>query len=227
MGERERGHIMIGIITAAGKSSRMGEPKHCLEHRGKPLIAHALDLLVRTRVSKIIIVYNDKALKARIGNHYYGVPVEYVKQRQPKGIAHAISLCKKKVRPQEMMIVVLGDVYYDGDLNSLAYEMKLSERTVGVLFKQLRTKTKIKESFGMTKRGILVEKPTDTKDVARLLGLGIYFLKYPIFDYIKKTKPVNGEVGITQALNNVPVFKRDHFIVDGMYENVNYPEELK
>ncbi|MEX1258477.1 MAG: nucleotidyltransferase family protein [Gemmatimonadota bacterium] len=50
------GRRTVGIILAAGSSSRMGRPKQLLPYRGKPLLQHTLDLAAPLLPEVIVVL---------------------------------------------------------------------------------------------------------------------------------------------------------------------------
>lgn len=44
------------VILAAGESARMGEPKQLLEHRGRTLLDHAIDVALSLRVVPVVVL---------------------------------------------------------------------------------------------------------------------------------------------------------------------------
>lgn len=76
---------MQGLILAAGMGKRLGrytqdQTKCMVRINGKTLIEYALDALVKSGISRIVIVIGYKAEKLRsfIGHSYKGIPVIYV-----------------------------------------------------------------------------------------------------------------------------------------------------
>ncbi|HEY6331203.1 MAG TPA: nucleotidyltransferase family protein [Blastocatellia bacterium] len=70
--------MISAIIPAAGLSSRMGDRnKLLLPFHGKPLVAHAVDTLLQSRVSEIIVVigYEAKAVEEALGPRAEAVTV--------------------------------------------------------------------------------------------------------------------------------------------------------
>jgi CTP:molybdopterin cytidylyltransferase MocA len=53
------------VLLAAGKSTRMGEPKQVLPLAGRPLLAHTLENLQTARISEIILVLGFAADEIR------------------------------------------------------------------------------------------------------------------------------------------------------------------
>jgi len=51
----------VAILLAAGESRRMGSPKALVDWRGRPLIAHQLDALHRSRIHECIVVLANEA----------------------------------------------------------------------------------------------------------------------------------------------------------------------
>jgi len=51
----------VAILLAAGESRRMGSPKALVDWRGRPLIAHQLDALHRSRIDECIVVLGNEA----------------------------------------------------------------------------------------------------------------------------------------------------------------------
>jgi molybdenum cofactor cytidylyltransferase len=62
--------MLSAIVPAAGMSTRLGRNKLLLPFKGQPLIAHAVDTLVASKVDEIIVVIGHEADQVRtaIGN---------------------------------------------------------------------------------------------------------------------------------------------------------------
>jgi molybdenum cofactor cytidylyltransferase len=62
--------MFSAIVPAAGMSTRLGRNKLLLPFKGQPLIAHAVDTLMASKVDEIIVVLGHEAdqVRAAIGN---------------------------------------------------------------------------------------------------------------------------------------------------------------
>jgi molybdenum cofactor cytidylyltransferase len=62
--------MLSAIVPAAGMSTRLGRNKLLLPFKGRPLIAHAVDTLMASKVDEIIVVLGHEAdqVRAAIGN---------------------------------------------------------------------------------------------------------------------------------------------------------------
>lgn len=65
----EQHRPIIGIILAAGMSTRLGRPKQLLEINGKALVAHVVDAGLATALDDLIVVtgYRSAAIEAALG----------------------------------------------------------------------------------------------------------------------------------------------------------------
>ena len=52
---------VVGVILAAGSSSRLGRPKQLVPLGGRPALAHTLDNVARSRVDGIVVVLGHEA----------------------------------------------------------------------------------------------------------------------------------------------------------------------
>ena len=52
---------VVGVILAAGSSSRLGRPKQLVPLGGRPALAHTLDNVARSRVDEIVVVLGHEA----------------------------------------------------------------------------------------------------------------------------------------------------------------------
>lgn len=68
--------MISGILLAAGRSQRMGQPKLLLPWQGIPLIRHVAQLALRSKVDELIVVVGHRAEHVRAGLEH--VPVRIV-----------------------------------------------------------------------------------------------------------------------------------------------------
>ena len=115
---------MKGIILHGGHGTRLRPlthtgPKQLLPIANKPMSQYALEDLKDIGVTDIAIIIGDvypEKVKEYYGNgKSFGVNITYVYQDKPKGIAHAIQLCRDFVK-DEKFVVYLGDNILRRDL---------------------------------------------------------------------------------------------------------------
>ncbi|MCZ6581580.1 MAG: sugar phosphate nucleotidyltransferase, partial [Thaumarchaeota archaeon] len=116
---------MKGIILHGGHGTRLRPlthtgPKQLLKIANKPMSQYALEDLRDAGITDIAIIIGDvypEKVKVFYGDGTkFGVKITYVFQDHPKGIAHAIGLCKEFVG-NEKFIVYLGDNILRKDLS--------------------------------------------------------------------------------------------------------------
>jgi bifunctional UDP-N-acetylglucosamine pyrophosphorylase/glucosamine-1-phosphate N-acetyltransferase len=101
---------MTGIILAAGRSKRMGQPvpKVLLPLKGRPVLAYVLEACRNAGVSRVLVIIGDR--REQVRQAFAGQPLEFVVQRAPKGTADAVLSCDGAVPPTEDVLVLSGDV---------------------------------------------------------------------------------------------------------------------
>ena len=108
---------MKGIILHGGHGTRLRPlthtgPKQLLPIANKPMSEYCLDSIKETGITDIAIIIGgigSNKVKEYYGNgKNFGVNITYIEQDEPRGIAHAIRLCKEFVN-NEKFLVFLGD----------------------------------------------------------------------------------------------------------------------
>lgn len=107
---------MKAVILAAGEGSRMelfsqSTPKVMLRFRGKPLVAHHVDELLKNRIKDIIIICspsNLREIKEYFDRNYKKLKFHYCIQKKQLGPAHAL-LSTKKYLKNSYFILRYGD----------------------------------------------------------------------------------------------------------------------
>jgi glucose-1-phosphate thymidylyltransferase len=136
---------------------------------------------------------------------YYGdgskfnVKISYIEQDEPKGIAHAINLCKNFVG-NEKFLVFLGDNIIQKTISDISNKFEIGNDDALVLLCEVSNP----ERFGIAdvkenKIIKIIEKPKNPP--TNLAVTGIYFLTTKIFDVFSRLKPSwRNELEITDAL---------------------------
>lgn len=227
---------MKGIILHGGHGTRLRPlthtgPKQLLPISNKPMSQYALEDLREAGITDIAIIIGD-VYPEKVKEYYgdgkkFGVNITYVYQDQPKGIAHAIRLCKKFVG-DDRFIVYLGDNIFRASLDSYTKKFVSSKTDAMILLCEVNDPSRfgIAELEG-TKIKKIVEKPKNPQ--SNLAVIGVYFLTPKIFDIIDKLKPSwRDELEITDALQLMMDSKLtvSYDTVTGWWKDTGTPEDI-
>ena len=200
---------MKGIILHGGHGTRLRPlthtgPKQLLPIANKPMSEYCLNALKDAGVSEIAIIIGGVAAN-KVQEYYgdgknFGVNITYINQDEPRGIAHAINLCKNFIQ-NERFIVFLGDNIIKKDISDYRKEFENSEFAASILLCEVDNPSQFGiadlNSDGSIKK--IMEKPKEPP--TNLAVTGIYFLTPKIFDVISRLKPSwRNELEITDAL---------------------------
>jgi glucose-1-phosphate thymidylyltransferase len=226
-----------GVILHGGHGIRLRPfthtgPKQLIPVANKPISQYVLDDLRNSGINDISIIlgdnYSEKVKDYYRNGHEFGVKISYIHQPEPKGIAHAISLCENFVGNGKF-IVYLGDNIIKGGIDKYVSKFISQDYDAMVLL----TKVKNPSKFGVAKFDSnnilvgLVEKPKEPPSNFALTG--IYFLSPIIFDSIKELKPSwRGELEITDALQMLisKGYNVGYDFVKGWWKDTGTPEDI-
>ena len=167
---------------------------------------YCLDSIKETGIDEIAIIIggigSNKVREYYGDGKNFGVKITYVEQNEPKGIAHAISLCKEFVN-NEKFLVFLGDNIIQKPITDFVENFKNSDYDATVLLCEVDNPSR----FGIAdieneKILKIIEKPKNP--ISNLAVTGIYLLTPLIFEVIDNLKPSwRNELEITDALDNL------------------------
>ena len=199
---------MKGIILHGGHGSRLRPlthtgPKQLLPIANKPMSEYCVEAIRDCGISEIAIIIGG--IGSNKVKEYYGtgsefnVKITYIEQDTPKGIAHAINLCKEFVK-NEKFLVFLGDNIIQKSISGISKKFELSNNDALILLCEVENP----KQFGIAdvkgnKIVKIMEKPKNPP--SNLAVTGIYFLTTKIFDIFSRLKPSwRDELEITDAL---------------------------
>jgi glucose-1-phosphate thymidylyltransferase len=199
---------MKGIILHGGHGTRLRPlthtgPKQLLPIANKPMSEYCVDASRDCGITEIAIIVGG--IGSNKVKEYYGdgskfdVKISYIEQDEPKGIAHAINLCKNFVG-NEKFLVFLGDNIIQKSISNISKKFESSNDDALVLLCEVSNP----ERFGIAdvkqnKITKIIEKPKNPP--TNLAVTGIYFLTTKIFDVFSRLKPSwRNELEITDAL---------------------------
>lgn len=234
--------VKKAIIPAAGLGTRFlpatkAQPKEMLPILDKPTIQFIIEEAVASGIEEILIItgrnkraiedHFDKSVELDlqleqgnktdlleiVRNISNMADIHYIRQKEPKGLGHAIS-CAKAFVGNEPFAVMLGDDVVDSETPCLRQlincfnEYKTSILGVQEIPHEDVSKYGIVEGFHIEDRvhkvRNLVEKPSAEEAPSNIAILGRYIITPEIFNILENTPPgKGGEIQLTDALNTL------------------------
>ena len=227
---------MKGIILHGGHGTRLRPlthtgPKQLLPIANKPMSEYCVESIKEAGVTDIAIIIGGIGSK-KVREYYgtgekFGLSFTYIEQDSPKGIAHAIQLCKEFVQ-NEKFLVFLGDNIIQKSIREFTLKFEKSNFDATVLLCKVDNPSR----FGIasvTEEKItkIVEKPKNPS--SDLAVTGIYFLTSKIFEIIENLKPSwRNELEITDALDIL--LEKNHNlsyeIITDYWKDTGTPEDI-
>ena len=199
---------MKGIILHGGHGTRLRPlthtgPKQLLPIANKPMSQYCVESLKSAGITDIAIVIGGIGSK-KVKDYYgtgtkFGVNFTFIEQDSPKGIAHAINLCKNFIG-NEKFVVFLGDNLMTKSINEIVKKFNNSKVDAFLLLCEVDNPSQ----FGVAKIidgkiKNIIEKPKNP--VSNLAVTGIYFFQPNIFDIFPTLKPSwRNELEIVDAI---------------------------
>lgn len=238
--------IKKAIIPAAGLGTRFlpatkAQPKEMLPIVDKPTIQFIVEEAVKSGIEEILIVtgrnkraiedHFDKSVELELELKKKGkenllnlvedisnmVDIHYIRQKEPKGLGHAI-YCARTFVGNEPFAVMLGDDVIDAKEPVLKQMINVYEKfNCSILGVQEVPEDDV-DKYGIIdasyieqdiyKVNDLVEKPRKKDAPSRMGILGRYIITPRIFEILENTKPgAGGEIQLTDALKELLNFE--------------------
>ena len=202
---------MKGIILHGGHGTRLRPlthtgPKQLLPIANKPMSQFCLEAIAETGITDIAIIVggvgSNKVREFYGDGEKFGVTITYIEQDEPRGIAHAIRLCKEFVN-DEKFLVFLGDNIIQKSITDFVENFKNSNYDATVLLCEVDNPSRFGIANVTNEKIVkIVEKPKNPE--SNLAVTGIYLLTPKIFQIIDDLKPSwRNELEITDALDNL------------------------
>jgi UTP--glucose-1-phosphate uridylyltransferase len=255
--------VRKAVLPAAGLGTRFlpatkAQPKEMLALVDKPLIQYAVEECVASGIEQVIIVTGRG--KQAIEDHFDASPelesllekqgkkeqaevirrisnltqVSYVRQKEPKGLGHAVWTAKELVG-DEPFAVLLGDVIIDGPKPATKQLMDVWDATgVGAIAVEEVPRDQL-QLYGVVdaepapqgpwadrllRVRELVEKPKPEEAPSNLGITGRYLLPAEIFDCLERTPP--GRLGEIQLTDAMRLLAKEKGLWAYIYEGTTY-----
>ena len=202
---------MKGIILHGGHGTRLRPlthtgPKQLLPIANKPMSQYCIESIKEAGITDIAIIIGglgSNKVEEYYGNgENFGVNITYIEQDEPKGIAHAIRLCKDFI-DNEKFLVFLGDNIIQKPIADFVENFNKSDYDATVLLCEVDNPSRFGIADVKNEKIVkITEKPK--KSTSNLAVTGIYLLTPLIFGIIDNLKPSwRNELEITDALDNL------------------------
>ncbi len=231
--------IRKAVIPVAGLGLRFlpatkAQPKEMLSVIDKPAVQYIVEEAVASGIRDILFVTGRH--KKSIEDHFDRSPeleahlkekgkmdflevvtqigemvdVHSVRQKEPKGLGHAI-LCARSFVGNEPFAVLLGDDLIKSDVPCLKQLIEVFQETGGSVLAVQEVDEAEVSKYGILKaeeirKGVykiedLVEKPSPQNAPSKMAVMGRYIINPAVFDVLEKTGPgAGGEIQLTDAL---------------------------
>lgn len=231
--------VRKAVIPAAGLGTRFlpatkAQPKEMLPIVDKPTLQYIIEEAVASGIEEILIItgrnkksiedHFDKSVELELELEKSNkeeflkivrditdmVNIHYIRQKEPKGLGHAIN-CARIFVGDEPFAVLLGDDIVDSEVPCLKQLIDCyNEKGVSILGVQTVGEDDVSKygiikgqqlSERVYKVDSLVEKPKKEEAPSNVAVLGRYIISPRVFDILDKTIPgKNGEIQLTDAL---------------------------
>src|SRR2546423_4838230 len=193
-------------------------PKTILPLANPPTIEYAFDRLKEIGVDEICVVVGEMELQMRAAlgdGSSYDIRLTYVRQTDPKGLAHGVSFARDFVG-DSAFVLYLGDAIYGSDFRAYAKQFKDSGCANLNIVKPVEDPTRFGVANVEDGRIVkLVEKPKHPE--SNLAMAGMYFFGPQIWHVLPDLKPsARGEYEFTDAIQML--IDRDETVLAGVYE---------
>ncbi|MEA2826709.1 MAG: UTP--glucose-phosphate uridylyltransferase [Actinomycetota bacterium] len=250
--------VRKAVIPAAGLGTRFlpatkAQPKEMLPVVDKPAIQHVVEEAVRAGIRDILIItgrgkrsvedhfdrsfelehYLEKAGKSELLKQMQAIAemadIHYVRQGEPLGLGHAVSVARQHVG-DEPFVVLLGDDIMTETSPVLKQMLDVHERYGRSVLALKEFPRQDISSYGcvlpeavdesLVRILRIVEKPRPEDAPSNMAVMGRYVFTPEIFEALERTRPgANGEIQLTDA---VGLLLKDQTVYGFLFEEGRY-----
>ena len=234
--------VKKAIIPAAGLGTRFlpatkSQPKEMLPIVDKPTLQYIIEEAIESGIEEILIItgrnkksiedHFDKSVELELELEQKGkkemlemvrdisnmVNIHYIRQKEPKGLGHAIH-CAKSFIGDEPFAVLLGDDIVDADTPCLKQLINTYDEYKTTILGVQEVAKEDTDKYGILdvkhiedrvyKVKDMVEKPSVESAPSNIAILGRYIINPSIFEILENQKPgKGGEIQLTDALKTL------------------------
>jgi len=231
--------VRKAVIPAAGLGTRFlpatkSQPKEMLPVIDKPTIQYVVEEAVRAGITDILVItgrgkraiedhfdrnfeldfYLEQGEKEDLVKEMAAISemadIHYIRQRDPRGLGHAVSVARQHVG-NESFAVMLGDDIMVDDARLLRSMLEVHERYGRSVIATLEVPQEDISSYGcvtpevveenLVRVRAIVEKPRPEVAPSNLAVIGRYVFTPEIFDALDRITPgAGGELQLTDAI---------------------------
>jgi glucose-1-phosphate thymidylyltransferase len=221
---------MKGVLLAGGTGSRLHPltritNKHLLPVYDRPMVAYAIDSLVRAGITEVMLVtggtHAGEFLRLLGNGHEWGLDrLLYAYQAHPSGIADALSLAERFVNG-DRVVVLLADNVFERSIRPSVERFREQEHGARILLAEVGDPLHLRH-LGVPRLvdgrvTEILEKPDDPPSVYAVTG--VYFYDATVFDVLPTLHPSGrGELEITDVNNHfVGRGSIEYDVIDGFW----------
>lgn len=235
--------VRKAIIPAAGLGTRFlpatkALPKEMLPIVDKPTIQFIIEECIASGIEEILVVtgknkkciedHFDRNVELEVELEKKGktdllnlvhditdmVDIHYIRQKNPKGLGHAISVARTFVGNEPFAVLLGDDIVYNEEKPCLKQMIDAYDKYKGSILGVQEVDPSVVHKYGIVD-GMqindrvylikdLVEKPSRDEAPTNIAILGRYIINPRIFDILERTEPgVGGEIQLTDALQEL------------------------
>ena len=186
---------MKALILSGGFGTRLrpltySQQKQLIPVANKPILFYAIEDVITAGAEEIGIIVgpNKEQVKETVESVDWPVPIKFIPQDYPKGLAHTILVAEEFLK-DEPFIMYLGDNILKDDIKKHSKTFSDEDFAAYIMLCEVDNP----QEFGIAEvndKGEilkLVEKPKEPK--SNLAVIGVYFFTPPIIDGAKAIKP--------------------------------------
>lgn len=226
---------MKGLILSGGLGTRLrpltySQQKQLIPVANKPILFYAIEDVIEAGAEEIGIIVgpNKEQVKETVKAVKWSVPIEFIPQDYPKGLAHTILIAEDFLK-DEPFIMYLGDNILEENIRDHSKSFYEQAYDAYIMLNPVDNP----QEFGIAevndKGEILkiVEKPKNPK--SNLAVIGVYFFTPPIIEGAKAIKPSwRNQLEIVDAISWMMEhgYKVGYSTVSGWWKDTGKPEDI-